>query len=513
MTDAEYNSQVAGLNDSQHEAFDRVVQYTRARHQYFMRERESLPEPLRVFITGGAGTGKSHLIAVIKEHIERSHTGSQNACMLVAPTGVAAFNIGGLTIHYAFWLPVEHGNLTRYTKHSAERLHQLQLLLKDVHALIIDEISMVSYETLGFIRRLTEIKGTDNAEVYFGGLTIIALGDFYQLPPVRDRLVFQNGRGYMQASTHLWRDLFTMVELHTNMRQRNDTTYSEVLNRIRTGDHTPEDIQLLRTRLTSGIINPVQLRDAKFSSALYLMPRKEQVEEYNTQRLLELAQTAPVYEFKAEHVILESRYLPYGVTSQDVPEQLIPKNDNNCAGLPHTLKLAVGAQVMLRRNIMCEDGLVNGARDEIMGFKWSNGGDHQDQPGMLPAAVLVKFHDPRVGRIHSVPVPGCDTEAVEIRPISVKFYAQQGVTLQRTQLPLVPCWAATIHKVQGLSLDSVVIDLGPSMFEDGMAYVALSRVRTLDGVILLNLVASKIKTSALVQQEMARLRSVPTGQP
>ena len=71
-----------------------------------------------------------------------------------------------------------------------------------------------------------------------------------------------------------------MVELHTNVRQRNDTTYSEVLNRIRTGDHTPEDIQLLTT---SGIVNPMQLHDAKFSSALYLLPRKEQVEEYNTQ--------------------------------------------------------------------------------------------------------------------------------------------------------------------------------------------------------------------------------------
>ena len=100
-----------------------------------------------------------------------------------------------------------------------------------------------------------------------------------------------------------------MVELHTNMRQRNDTTYSEVLNRIRTGNHTPEDIQLLRTRLTSGIINPVQLRDAKFNTALYLLPRKEQVEEHNTQQLQELAQTTPVYEFKAEHVILESCYL------------------------------------------------------------------------------------------------------------------------------------------------------------------------------------------------------------
>ena len=103
--------------------------------------------------------------------------------------------------------------------------------------------------------------------------------------------------------------------------------------------------------------------------------------------------------------------------------------------------------------------------------RWS---DHQAQPGILPAAVFVKFHDPRVGRIHSIPVPGCDSEAVEIRPILAKFFAQQGVTLQRTQLPLVPCWAATIHKVQGLSLDAAVIDLGPSMFEDGMAYVALS---------------------------------------
>ena len=114
MTDAECNSKVAGLNDLR-EAFDQIVQWTRERHQYFMGESNSLPEPLHLFITGRAGTGKSHLISVIKEHIERSHTGSQNARMLVAPTGVAAFNIGGLTIYYAFRLPVEHGNFTRYT--------------------------------------------------------------------------------------------------------------------------------------------------------------------------------------------------------------------------------------------------------------------------------------------------------------------------------------------------------------------------------------------------------------
>ena len=167
---------------------------------------------------------------------------------------------------------------------------------------------------------------------------------------------------------------------------------------------------------------------------------------------------------------------------------------------------------MLRRNIMCEDGLVNGTRGEIVGFKWSEGADHQIQPGNLLASVLVKFHDPRMGRIHSIPVPGCVTEAVEIRPISAKFFAQQGVTLQRTQLPLVSGLAATIHKVQGLSLDTAVIDLGPNMFEDGKAYVTLSRVCTLDGIALMDLVASKIKASALVQQDMARLRGLPTSQ-
>ena len=95
----------------------------------------------------------------------------------------------------------------------------------------------------------------------------------------------------------------------------------------------------------------MQLHDPIFNSVLYLLSRKDQVEEYNSQRLLELAQTTPVYKFKAEHIILESHYLPHGVTSRDMPEQLIPKDDNNCAGLPHSLKLAVEALVMFRRNM------------------------------------------------------------------------------------------------------------------------------------------------------------------
>ena len=128
--------------------------------------------------------------------------------------------------------------------------------------MIIDEISMVSYQTLTFIhKRLTDIKGTDDTEVHCGGISFIAVGDFLQLPPVRNRFVFQDGKGHVQRATHLWCNLFTMFELTTNMRQRNDNTYSVVLNHIMTGSHTQNDIQFHRSRLTSGVENPVSLSD------------------------------------------------------------------------------------------------------------------------------------------------------------------------------------------------------------------------------------------------------------
>ena len=139
---------------------------------------------------------------------------------------------------------------------------------------------------------------------------------------------------------------------------------------------------------------------------------------------------------------------------------------------------------------------------------WPDGAQHQSEPGALPDSVLVKFHEACIGRRDRVHVPDApEVEAVAIKPVTAKFYGRQGVTLQRVQLPLLPCWAATIHKVQGLSLDAAVIDLGSQVFEEGMAYVALSRVRTLDGVALLDLVADKVKTSQAAAQEMDRLRA------
>ena len=167
-----------------------VVQYTTDLHKYHLGQRLSPPDALYVFVTGGAGTGKSYVIRAMREHIERSVQGSDqvHGCMVMAPTGVAAFNIEGLTIHRALSLQVEHGRSAHHLHLTALALRDLRQLWRGVHTIIIDEVSMVSYEVLQPIHhRLCEIFANDDI---FGGLNVIAVGDLYQLSPVNGHFIF-----------------------------------------------------------------------------------------------------------------------------------------------------------------------------------------------------------------------------------------------------------------------------------------------------------------------------------
>ena len=507
LSDKEFKQLVASLNTHQRIPFDIVVQYTRELHKHRMKVRHDMPDPFHLFVTGGAGTGKSHVIRAIREHLERSVSGGPDvhACMLMAPTGVAAFNIGGLTIHRALRLQVEHGRTAHQLPLNGLALHDLRKLWQGVHTIVIDEISMVSYQILKSIHsRLCEIYGNDEI---FGGLNVIAVGDLYQLSPVNGSFVFSQkpGRSSGRLASHLWRDFFKVIELKVNMRQQNDASFSEILNRIRTGMHTNEDMKVLQTRLVSS--GNVDLLAPPFDTALRLYPRTVDVDNHNEMEIAHLAKTTQLYTIEAEHAVLESRRQCYAhVNYNEVPERLIPQDDKDCAALPRRLKLSVGARVMLRRNINCGDGLVNGARGTIVGFKWPGNALNQSKPGEIPTEVYVQFLDPKVGRLSKVPVVSGQQDVVPIQAISAKFYGKEGTVLQRTQMPLILCWAATVHKVQGLSLDAAVMDLGTNVFEPGMAYVALSRVRTLNGVALLNFQPRKITANKRVHDEMARLR-------
>ena len=182
-------------------------------------------------------------------------------------------------------------------------------------------------------------------------------------------------------------------------------------------------------------------------------------------------------------------------------EELLPKDDDECAGLPSHLLLAVGARVMLRRNVDTVDGLVNGARGVIRGFEWDTTADNE---GAMPSKVFVSFEG-KSGRGNTIQWNG--EAVVPIRPVTAEFYGRKGSTLQRRQLPLILSYAITIHKVQGLSLKRAVIDAGSSIFDDGMTYVALSRVQSLAGLFLISLDQSKITVSEEVRLEMARLEA------
>ena len=474
LTEKAVRELILSLNAKQREAFEIVVRYMAELHKYHMGTVSSPPECFHLFITGGAGTGKSHLIHAIREHIERSVQGSKDfhGCMVMAPTGVAAFNINGLTIHRALSLQVEHGRSAHQLHLSALALNELRRLWKGVHTIIVDEISMVSYEVLVAVhQKFCEIFATDDI---FGGVNVIAVGDLYQLSPVNGHYIFSSAKVQSRRlASHLWKDFFSMIELEDNIRQHNDQSFSSLLNRIRIGDHTQEDIAILATRKTSN--NQVDLLSSPFCNALRLFPRVSDCDFYNDQELHKLT-SATVQLFEASHVILESRRCTHGAVSYEhIREELIPNDDKECGGLPRRLKLAVGSEIMLRRNIKCGDGLVNGARGIIVGFKWPGNVKNQPSPGALPEYVLIKFHDPRVGQLNKVPIENGHQEVVPIEPMSVRFYGRQGTVLQRTQLPLILCWAATLHKVQGLSLDAAVLDLGEKVFEPGMAYVALSR--------------------------------------
>ena len=146
---------------------------------------------------------------------------------------------------------------------------------------------------------------------------------------------------------------------------------------------------MLRTRLTSGVFDPIRLGWAPFIDSLHLLPQKEQVEEYNQSRLRELSRTSTVYKFEVEYTILESSRQAVGVISHSaVSEAFVPKDDRDCAGLPHTISLAVGAQVILQRNIVCKEGLMNRACSIVVGFTWPDGREGPSELGTLPNSIL-----------------------------------------------------------------------------------------------------------------------------
>ena len=479
-------------------------------HRQWCKETVSLlkrhkpVKPYHLFLSGPGGVGKSYVIKMIHTDTVRYlravpgiHADDLTA-LLTATTGVAAFNIEGMTVHAAFALydSFAQGRSKRakaqrnvYNPLSSDARNTLRNSMDNLFVVIIDEISMLSADDLYKLHmRLQEIMNVRSPDTRFGNVTIIAVGDLFQLPAIGTKVYDIPGRfavdDIRRLHGSLWKENFMLHELTQVVRQ-SDPAFASLLNRLRTADMTPEDEEVLRTR----VIQPDD--PAHYRDALHVYGTNNEADQYN-RTMIETLQEH-VVTAKA-HDIIRDR------PSQQIDERLQGRIDGltrrYTGNLSTYLQLCKRAIVKLTNNIDVSDGLCNGARGTVKDFITT---------GNTIQVVLIVFEHPSVGAKAKAasPYKQAHPEAVPIYRHSNFFFVRE-VGISRKQFPLVLAFASTIHAVQGLTVDRIVCDMS-TVRQAGQVYVAVSRVRTLEGLQILNYKKGAIKKDRHAVTEMERL--------
>ena len=251
-------------------------------------------KPLHMFVSGVGGTGKSFLIKTVRALVSRlwdSMTDS-TVCAVTAPTGLAAFNVGGVTIHRLLQLPIEHeGRAAGYWRLGKEALKVMHASLSQLRLLIIDEVSMVSSLNLAYIHlRLDEIFARDE---WFGGVNILFVGDILQLPPVNGAPVFERicnksitTKLGCLTSVNIWQDSVVYDKLTINERQKKDQVFSSMLDEVRRGCPSQKTVQAIKCRVISTpVVDKFEELMASGQSPLCLFPTRQACYDFNSDML------------------------------------------------------------------------------------------------------------------------------------------------------------------------------------------------------------------------------------
>ena len=332
----------------------------------------------------------------------------------------------------------------------------------------------------------------------FGGLSIITVGDLFQLKPVFDQWIFENSKdGYTTLATNLWERYFQMFELSEVMRQREDKDFAEILNCIKEGKHTKADIELLKTRILN--LSP-QHPDYPVNST-HLFSTNMAVDQHNHDIF---------HKSTNEKVTIKAIDIVLGDLSDELKERLkkqIPKDPSKTMGLYSVSSILKDAKYDLTTNVSVVDGMTNGAECIIKKVDT----EYQVQQDQVlfgfyfTKNTLEKNYRNEYSHLYNQNI---DRRWVPILEVTRQFRRHQIQVLCR-QFPLRPSAAKTIHRCQGDTLDEAVVDL-PLSKREHMHYVALSRLRSISGLHILNMNENKITASKKVQDEMTRLRQKAT---
>ena len=489
LPEKDYLQLMSKLNKKQREIFTHIV------HSI----THSPEVQLCVFITGGAGVGKSVVIRTLYQALHRlrgsnfSQDPEDIRILLCAYTGLAAYNIQGFTLHNA--LCIEPNKKLKYKPLTDDKRNTLKTKYRYLSVLIVDEVSMVGNGMLTYLfLRLQEIKG--NREP-FGGVHVILVGDLYQLRPVADGWIFaNNSEDYASLAPNLWQTYFTVFELTEIMRQKDDAPFAELLNRIREGRQTEGDIKTLQSRaVSSESAEYVNLRNE-----LHLFPCNSSVDAHNKD--VYDRSTSQKAEIDCSDTVL-------GEDSKEVKEkilgQLKGKKTNDTGNLSEILKVGVDLCYDTTHNISVSDGICNGTPCILKKIQYL------EKHNPIPSCLWVEFPDINIGKetrkdntYYYRNYPDISKDWTPIWAVKRTFMFRRKAVV-RQQFPLKASTAKTIHKAQGQTKTRVVVDMS-SGSRPHQHYVAFSRVTSLKGLFLLNGLSGHMNVDKSVIREMERLR-------
>ncbi|CAB4032890.1 ATP-dependent DNA helicase PIF1 [Paramuricea clavata] len=491
MQDDEYRGFVQMLNKKQREFFYHVLHLIKTSDKPFYY----------AFLSGSGGVGKSHVIKSIYQaglKYYNSKAGEdfhRTQILLLAPTGKAAYLIKGNTIHSALAIPASQSP-KNYKPLDSGRLNTLRCQLGALKLILLDEISMVgnSMFTIQLNNRLKDLKGSKED---FDSVSIITIGDFFQLKPVMDGYIFtdvQSLSSYNILVPNLWKKYFKMFELDEIMRQRESKMFAEILNRLREGNHTSSDLEKLKERCVEEPNCPKE--------ALRLFVQNALVDSYNEKVFESFSRNK--YTIKAQDSVI-------GACSPESKEKIMRQipyvSLRNSKQLAHKLKLAVGQRTEIAINVRTVDGLTNGASNVIRLIQLNN----ESKPSGI---VWVQFDYEDVGRKtrqenRSLYSTGIESTWTPIKPVTSQFAVGKTKSAQvvRKQFPLRPASAKTVHRSQGDTQTQIVVNLNTNRAIPHIHYVALSRVTTIEGLHITDLCEHKISVDQSVVKEMQTLRT------